>query len=138
MSRQIRRLLLICALIGGVAFMHHVGAPHTTTAPDRPAAAALTVANTGGHEATSATHGHAGGLVETDGIAAGHTDDEASAGAHDLLHLCMAVVVSALLVLLGWSLIWTGVLWWFNRPSADLCRSRPLMRPREPCRGVSC
>lgn len=145
-GRRIRRALVVCALIAGIAVMHHVGKaiPGLEAAPATAVAAAVghilvdpAVASTGGGHnhpgAESAQTGGAAAIAASAppaGQGAGHDAGHGTTGAsHDLLHLCLAVVVSAALALLGWWLArraaprrivgrWNGVRRW-----------PPLVRP---------
>lgn len=77
-----RQIILLCLLAFGVVAMHHVpAAGHTTTVP---------LASTMSAEAAMP------------GMGAGHHAPDPG-GAHDMLHLCLAVLAAAAVFLLAWA-----------------------------------
>jgi hypothetical protein len=146
-ARRIRRALVVCALVAGVAAMHHVGTatPDVATAPPTAVAAAAvhSLVDAGGLSTGAVTDHHAGAeparatgpaaaapAATTAGHPADHAATHGPTGAgHDLLHLCLAVVVSAALALLGWLLVRHGVLRWVVRRWSGALPGRALLRP---------
>jgi hypothetical protein len=140
MTRRIRRALVVCALVAGVAAMHHVG----TATPDAEVAAPTAVAGAAVHSLAdvaaapsgAAAHYHpaaeraAGAAVAAGPTTTGHVPGHGATGpGYDLLHLCLAVAVSAVLALLGLLLVRHGTLRWIvGRWTSALLR-RPLFRP---------
>jgi len=101
-QRTAAQWALLCLLVLGVVGMHHVNAGTDMSA---------------GHVATASTHGDH------------HAPDEPEpAPAHDMLHMCMAILCAAVsLLLLGWLLLR------LTRPSDDPATSTPTW-PRAPAR----
>lgn len=139
-TRRIRRALVVCALVAGVAAMHHVG----TATPDSEVAPPTAVAGAAAHSlvdlaaAPSGPAGHHHPAVEhADGSASaaapsttGHVPGHGATGpGYDLLHLCLAVAVSAVLALLGWLLVRGGTLRWVVGRWTSASLRRPLVRP---------
>ena len=113
-GRQVRQLLLLCALALGVIGMHHLAlTPHetsTATCHDRHVAIMLPIAAP---------------LDPPDARPAG----EPSAG-HDLLHLCLAVLSAAGgFLLLGWLLLAVSSAFRAAEPRTPVRRGRRLRRP---------
>jgi Family of unknown function (DUF6153) len=82
-GRQVRQVLLLCALALGVVGMHHLAAP-----PDGMS-----------HGSCHETH------AETPVAAPLASADCGTGAGHGLLHLCMAVLGGSVLLLLGWLLL---------------------------------
>lgn len=111
-TRRVMRMLAACALLAGVVAMHHVA-----TASPGEAAAVAAVEDAG----PAAAH-HGAGHSDPFGVGgAGHADD--------LLHLCVAVAVSAVLVALGWLPARRRVLYRVGWPRSWVHRQP---RPRSP------
>ncbi|MEV6715221.1 hypothetical protein AB0M48_24660 [Lentzea sp. NPDC051208] len=99
-QRTMAQWALLCLLVLGVIGMHHVNASATGTHI--------------GIAATAGTHGD-------------HHEPE-PAPAHDMSHMCMAILCAAVsLLLLGWLLLR------LSRPSGDPATSAPAW-PRAPAR----
>jgi hypothetical protein len=120
--RAVLRLFAVGALLGGVVFMHH-----TMTVP--PAASS----------AAAATQDHrAGARAHLDVVPASPVDESmatdrgADSHSHDLLHLCLAVLASAAIMLLGWLLGSRVQLAWSSHARLQEHRVRILRPPRRP------
>lgn len=123
-TQGVLRLVVVCALLGGVILMHHVagdaaghgvgGSPHV--AADHTVIADHTVA---------ADHAGAGSA----GLHPGHL-------AHAVLHLCVAVLVSVAVAVLGWLLVRLGVHWWTSLLRLAGLRWPQLVRPPRPSGAV--
>jgi hypothetical protein len=98
MPPGVLRVLVVCALLVGVVLMHHTATDggHEATAPDpRVSTDHFVLAGSGGHD--------------------GHTDpatEESGGMAHSVLHLCIAILASAALAVLGWLLVRRATRWW--------------------------
>jgi hypothetical protein len=101
-QRTVAQWALLCLLVLGVIGMHHVSAGAT-----------------GAHTGIAATAG-AHGDHRT-------PDDPEPAPAHDLSHMCMAILCAVVSLLLGWSLLR------LSHPSDDPAASAPAW-PRAPAR----
>ncbi|MCX2946773.1 hypothetical protein [Lentzea sp. NEAU-D7] len=102
-QRTAAQWVLLCLLVLGVIGMHHVNAG----APGAQAGIAATAGAHGGHHAP---------------------DDPEPAPAHDMSHMCMAILCAVVsLLLLGWSLLR------LSRPPDDRAASAPAW-PRAPAR----
>lgn len=105
--RTVSRLLVLGALLLGIVLMHHVaGAGHAD-------------GHSPAHEATSTVH------------ATGH-ESEPSPSAHGLVHLCLAVLTAAALVLAGRLLV--SRLPHVVRRARDLVVTVPTLGARPPPR----
>jgi hypothetical protein len=141
-TRRLRRLFVVSALTAGVAVMHHVGtaSPDADTAPPTAVvtAASHILADSGGGSTSAAADGPAHSrstgpaAAAAAPVPAGHAADHGTAGwAHDLLHLCLAVVVSAALALLGRLLVQRGALLWIvARWTGVPCRPSMVRPPQ--------
>jgi hypothetical protein len=89
--RAVLRLLAVGALVGGVVFMHHA----MTVSP----AESSGIAATQDHREGARAHLELAPTSPVDESIA--TDHGADSHAQDLLHLCLAVLASAAIVLLG-------------------------------------
>lgn len=125
------RTLPVFALVAGIAVMHQAGAaaadvPALPGAPGTTEAAPHAAAEAAGLDSHGSAHGHSAGPA---GYSAAHQDAAGGGAAHDVLHLCLAVVLSAALALLGWLLVRHGVLWLIPRLWAAASRRPPVGRP---------
>lgn len=119
------RVWAVAVLALGIVVMHHVAQP----SHDSPVGheASITQAGPGGHEMGSAS-----APVEPHGAPMDADSDEAPAGGHGLLHLCLAVLTAAAAALMGWLLVVRRV--WSMMPPVPALWSRlvPASPPPRP------
>ena len=115
--RALLRLLAMGALVAGVVFMHHA----MTAAPAEPAAV------TAAQDDLNASPAHPQGAPDpaVESIAKGHGADSHSPG---LLHMCLAILASAAIMLIGRLLRARTTLGWFCLPRPHERRA-PIQRP---------
>jgi hypothetical protein len=96
--RRFTQWVLLCALVFSVVGMHHVAAAESP------------------HAEHSTSH-----------LQGPHQQEPQQPHEHDLLHLCLAVLVAAVVVLLGWFLVRTALPRLAAPPAAT-----PLSTPQRP------
>jgi hypothetical protein len=116
--RAVLRLLAVGALVGGVVFMHHA----MTVSP----AESSGIAATQDHREGARAHLELAPTSPVDESIA--TDHGADSHAQDLLHLCLAVLASAAIMLVGWLLGSRVQLAWFS-PAKLKEHWVPILRP---------
>jgi hypothetical protein len=119
--RAVLRLLAVGALVGGVVFMHHA----MTASPAEPSAVAAAQDDLKGPPA----HLEGAPADPDESVATDHGPDSHS---QNLLHLCLAILASAAIMLLGWLLRTRIPLGWFCLPRLQERSARILRPPRRP------
>lgn len=115
------RVWAVAVLVLGIVVMHHVAQPSHDTAVDE-----MSVTQT-----QAADHG----MDPPDGSGAAAAEDDPSSSVHDMLHLCLAVMTAAAVLLAGWVLLvrcrWTEPSL-FVAFRAQPMPARPPPRPHGP------
>lgn len=120
--RAVLRLLAVGALVGVVVFMHHA----MTVSPAEPSAIAAA------HDHREGSPAHLEGAPANPADESVATENGADSHAEDLLHLCLAILASAAIMLLGWLLGSRVPLAWFTPAKLQerwVCILRPPRRP---------
>lgn len=119
MGLLVARLTAVAFLVLGIVVMHHVAWPSHDGANNHETAA-ITVASGEAATHVMAPNPSVGGL-------AAETEDDAPSADHSLLHLCLAVIIAAAMLLVGWLLL-------IRRPWISALQSTAFRARRMPAR----